>query len=301
MTQTCIATFYKFTPLKRLKALRAELLDFCKSEGIRGTILIGTEGINSTVAGPAMSINALLSHLRKCKEFQGLEAKFSYSNKSPFHRMKVRIKKEIVTLGVTGIDPAKTTGRRVTAAEWNALISNPEVVVLDVRNTYETRVGMFKGSIDPGIKTFRDFPQFVKSNLNPKKNRRIAMFCTGGIRCEKAAAWMLAEGFEEVSQLDGGILKYIEETAEGESLWQGGCFVFDHRVGVDRALAPGGYEMCPSCRWPVTAKDHKHADYEQGVSCPHCRSSLTEKKIASSRERHKQIKLAEARGIKHLG
>ncbi|MCH8172871.1 MAG: rhodanese-related sulfurtransferase [Proteobacteria bacterium] len=301
MTQTCIAAFYKFTPLKRLKALRAELLDFCNARGIRGTILIGHEGINSTVAGEEKNINALLSHLRKCKEFQGLEAKFSYSNKSPFHRMKVRIKKEIVTLGVTGINPAKLTGRRVTAAEWNALISDPGVVVLDTRNTYETRVGSFRGAIDPGIKTFRDFPQFVKSHLDPDKHKRIAMFCTGGIRCEKAAAWMLAEGFEEVSQLDGGILKYIEETPEGESLWRGDCFVFDHRVGVDEALAPGGYEMCPSCRWPVTKEDQKHADYEQGVSCPHCRKDLSQAKLSSSRERHRQIKLAEKRGTKHLG
>ncbi len=301
MSQTCIATFYKFTSLKGLKVLRGELLDFCKVKGIKGTILIGTEGINSTVAGPEGAIRALLSHLRNLEEFQGLVAKYSCAERSPFHRLKVRLKKEIVTLGIAGIDPVKRTGRHVPASEWDALITDPEVVVLDTRNTYETRVGTFRGAIDPGIKTFREFPEFVKTHLKSEKHKRIAMFCTGGIRCEKAAAWMLKEGFEEVSQLDGGILKYIEETPEGEGLWQGDCFVFDHRVGVDEALAPGGYEMCPSCRWPVTAENRKHADYEQGVSCPHCRKHLSEKKIASSRERHRQIKLAEARGEKHLG
>lgn len=301
MNQTRIATFYKFTPLKGLRALRGELKDFCQTHGIRGTILISPEGINATVAGPEESIGALLSHLKNREEFQGLEAKYSSAEKTPFHRMKVRIKSAIVTLGVTGIDPVKSTSRHVPADQWNALITDPEVVVLDVRNTYETKVGGFRGAVDPGIKTFRDFPAFVKTTLDPKKHPRIAMFCTGGIRCEKAAAWMLDVGFKEVSQLDGGILKYIEEIPADESLWQGDCFVFDHRVGVDEALAPGNYEMCPSCRWPVSAEDRKHGDYEQGVSCPHCRTSLSEEKIASSRERHRQMKLAEARGTKHLG
>lgn len=296
-----IAAFYKFVPLKGLKALREELLALCNQEGIKGTILLSHEGINSTVAGPRAGIEALLKFLKKHKGLDGLEAKFAESDAMPFHRMKVRLKKEIVTLGVPGVEPAQMTGPHIQAKDWNAIISDPETLVLDTRNDYETRIGTFKSALVPPIETFRDFPKYVEDNLDPEKHKQIAMFCTGGIRCEKAAAYMLQKGFKNVVQLDGGILKYIEETPEAESLWQGDCFVFDGRVGVDRDLGAGAWEMCPSCRWPLTPKETQHPDYEEGVSCPHCKSSLTEKKIASSRERHKQIKLAEKRGTKHLG
>lgn len=296
-----IAAFYKFVPLSGLKAFREELWALCNKEGIKGTILLSAEGINSTVAGPKGSIDALLDFLRKHKGLAGLEAKFAEYDTLPFHRMKVRLKKEIVTLGVPGIDPAKLTGPHISSDQWNEIISDPETLVLDTRNDYETKIGTFKGAVVPPLETFRDFPKYVEDNLDPKKHKNIAMFCTGGIRCEKASAYMLQKGFKNVVQLEGGILKYIEETPEDESLWQGDCFVFDGRVGVDQELGAGELEMCPSCRWPLTPEDIDHPDYEEGVSCPQCRSSLSEQKIASSRERHKQIKLAEKRGTKHLG
>ncbi len=300
MSNHTIAAFYKFTPLTGLPGWREVLLAFCQDLGLKGIILIGHEGINSTVAGPKKSINAFLTWLQKHEEFQGISAKFSECEAAPFRRLRVRIKKEIVTLGVPGIDPSKATGTRIPPAEWNALMRDPGVAVIDARNVYETKVGSFEGALVPALKTFRDFPDFVKNTLDPTKHKRIAMFCTGGIRCEKASAYLISEGFQDVVQLDGGILKYIEEVPEEESLWRGDCFVFDGRMAVDSTLAEGDYEMCPSCRWPVTREEKLSAAYEEGVSCPNCKDKLSEKRFERSRERHKQIKLANARGEKHL-
>lgn len=301
MSKLKIAAFYKFVPLAGLEALKAKILSLCNDEEILGTILLGHEGINGTVAGPPAGIDALIKNLQARPEFSDLAPKYADNETQPFLRMKVRLKKEIVTLGVKGVEPAKMTGPHIPSAEWNEVISDPETLVLDTRNKYETMIGTFKGALDPKLENFRDFPKFVEDNLDPKKHKKVAMFCTGGIRCEKASAYMIQKGFKDVVQLDGGILKYIEDMPEDESLWQGGCFVFDGRVGVDQDLSAGNWGMCPSCRNPLNPEDLKHPDFEEGVSCPGCRSSLTEKKLASSRERHKQIKLAKERGTKHLG
>ncbi len=296
-----IAAFYKFAPLMGLEDLQNALLKLCAEQEILGTILIGDEGINGTVGGPAAGVDTLIKYLKSRPELSDLAPKYSENDGLPFRRMKVRIKPEIVTLGVPGVAPAKMTGAHISAKNWNEVISDPETIVIDTRNRYETKIGSFKGAIDPKIDNFRDFPKFIEDNLDPKKHTKVAMFCTGGIRCEKASAYMLQKGFKDVVQLNGGILKYVEEMPEDESLWDGDCFVFDYRVGVNPELEAAGYEMCPSCRWPLTTEEKGHPDYEEGVSCQNCRGSLTEAKLASSRERHKQIQLAEKRGTKHLG
>ena len=301
MTRTVVAALYKFTPLDGLKKLQAELQEVCDKNTVCGTLLIAHEGINGTIAGSRTGIDRVLHALRRHAGLQDLEHKESFAETQPFYRMKVRIKKEIVTMGVDGIDPNETVGTYVSPEEWNRIIAEPDTVVIDTRNDYEVKIGTFKNAVNPGTESFREFPGYVQKQLNPKKNKKVAMFCTGGIRCEKASAYMKKLGFEEVYHLKGGILKYLEKIPEAKSLWEGECFVFDQRVAVKHGLEPGSYILCPSCRHPVSAADQRSRKYIEGVACPGCYDKISDERKARSAERHKQMKLAEKRGEKHIG
>jgi UPF0176 protein len=296
-----VAAVYKFVKLSDCAALRAPLLAQCDALGITGTLLLAEEGINGTIAGTRSSIDKILAYLRSDPRLADLEHKESAADQPPFYRMKVKLKKEIVTMGVPGIDPTERVGRYVRPQDWNALISDPGVVLIDTRNDYEVEVGTFKGAVDPRITTFREFPEYVKTHFDPEKQPRVAMFCTGGIRCEKASAYMLQQGFPEVYHLQGGILKYLEHVPAEQSLWQGECFVFDQRVAVGQGLAPGHYELCYGCSRPITAEEKASPKYQAGVSCPHCYDSLTPEKRAAALERQKQVELARLRGEAHIG
>ena len=281
--------------------MREPLLARCDTLGITGTLLLAEEGINGTIAGTRSGIDQILAYLRSDPRLADLEHKESAAELPPFYRMKVKLKKEIVTMGVPGIDPTGLVGHYVKPEDWNALISDPDVLLIDTRNDYEVDVGTFKGALDPRITTFREFPEYVKNNIDPRQKPRIAMFCTGGIRCEKASAYMLQQGFSEVYHLQGGILKYLEKVPAEQSLWQGECFVFDQRVAVGQGLAPGHYELCYGCSRPITAEEKASPKYQAGVSCPHCYDSLTPEKRAAAMERQKQVTLAAERGNHHIG
>jgi UPF0176 protein len=301
MNRLVVAAIYKFVKLADCAALREPLLAQCEKLGIAGTLLLAEEGINGTIAGTRSGIDKLLAYLRSDPRLVDLEHKVSTADHPPFYRMKVKLKKEIVTMGVPGIDPTEQVGQYVKPEEWNALISEPDVLLIDTRNDYEVEVGTFKGAVDPHITTFREFPEYVKKHFDPKKQPRVAIFCTGGIRCEKASAYMLQQGYPEVYHLQGGILKYLENVPAEESLWQGECFVFDQRVAVGQGLTPGHYELCYGCSRPITAEEKASPKYQAGVSCPHCYDSLTPEKRSAALERQKQVELARQRGEKHIG
>lgn len=296
-----VAALYRFARLPQFEALREPLLDQCVSFGIRGTLLLASEGINGTVAGTREGIDLLLAYLKAIPELAQIDHKESFCDELPFYRMKVKLKKEIVTMGVEGIDPQVTVGRYVEPKDWNALITDPDVLLVDTRNDYEVEIGTFKGALDPNTTTFREFPEYVKNNLDPQKQKKVAMFCTGGIRCEKATAYMIEQGYDEVFHLKGGILKYLEEVPEAESLWQGECFVFDNRVSVNHKLEKGDYDQCHGCRFPITEQDKRDARYVAGVSCPRCHDLLTEDQRMRFSERQKQIQLAKQRQQVHIG
>jgi len=296
-----VAALYKFVHLPDFRELRGPLLDTCRANRIKGTLLLAEEGLNGTIAGTRSGIDAVLAYLGKDPRFPGLEHKESWVDAMPFYRMKVKLKKEIVTMGVPAVDPNRRVGVRVDPTQWNDLISDPAVLVLDTRNQYEYDIGTFRNAVSPSTRTFREFPAFVKNNLDPVKHKKIAMFCTGGIRCEKATSYLLEQGFDEVYHLRGGILKYLEAVKPEENLWQGECFVFDGRVAVDQNLERGSHEMCYSCRMPLTPEDRKSAAYEAGVSCPHCHTTLTEGKRTRLRERMRQVQLARSRNEQHIG
>ncbi|MBL1140821.1 MAG: rhodanese-related sulfurtransferase [Proteobacteria bacterium] len=296
-----VAAMYKFVRLPDYETIQPQLLEFCRSQNIKGTLLLAEEGINGTVTGSRESIDALLNYLKSDKRLETLEHKESLSDELPFHRMKVKLKKEIVTMGQPNIKPIESEDVRVDPKDWNALISDPEVLVIDTRNEYEYQIGSFKNAISPDTINFREFPAYVKQELDPEKNKKVAMFCTGGIRCEKASAYMLEQGFEEVYQLNGGILKYLEEVTEDESLWEGECFVFDSRVSVDHQLAEGSYNQCFACRRPVSEEEMQSDHYIVGVSCPRCVEETTEQQRQNFAERQKQVELAEQRHEKHIG
>ena len=296
-----VAALYHFTPFPDPATLRQPLLDLCLAEGVRGTLLLAREGINGTIAGPRAGIDRVLAHIRSLPGCADLEWKEATADQMPFGRMKVRLKAEIVTMGQPDIDPRRSVGRYVAPQDWNDLIHQPDVVLIDTRNDYEVAIGTFEGAIDPGTRTFRDFPAWWAQNAERFHNKRVAMFCTGGIRCEKSTNFLIGEGVPEVFHLKGGILKYLEEMPEDKSLWQGECFVFDQRVAVKHALAEGSYILCPSCRHPVGPEDIKSEKYIEGIACPHCHDSLSAERKARSAERQKQIALAEARGEKHIG
>ncbi len=296
-----VAAFYHFAELEDYEALRAPLLQRCEDLGLLGTILLAREGINGTVAGPERGVMRLLERLREDPRLAGLNAKFSWAHEPPFYRMKVRLKKEIVSLGVPGVDPRKAVGEYVAPADWNALIRRDDVRLVDTRNDYEVHLGTFAGAEDPATRSFRDFPAWVADNLDPERDEHVAMFCTGGIRCEKSTAYLKSLGFRNVYHLEGGILNYLEQVDSSDSLWEGDCFVFDNRVTVDHQLREGDLEVCPACRMPVTEEDRQSPKFELHVSCPKCFDRLTPERREGLLERARQIELAEQRGEKHLG
>lgn len=294
-----VAALYKFVSLPDYEALREPLLQTLLDNDIKGTLLLAEEGINGTVSGTRAGIDGLLTWFRQDARLADIDHKESFCDEQPFYRTKVKLKKEIVTLGVPGVDPNQQVGTYVEPQDWNALISDPEVLLIDTRNDYEVAIGTFEGAIDPQTKSFREFPDYIKANFDPAKHKKVAMFCTGGIRCEKASSYMLGEGFAEVFHLKGGILKYLEEVPQAQSKWQGDCFVFDNRVTVRHDLSEGDYDQCHACRNPISAVDRQSEHYSPGISCPHCWDSLPEKTRQAARERQKQIEIAQARNLPH--
>lgn len=296
-----VAALYHFTRFADPAALRGPLLALAEGEGVRGSLLLAPEGINGTIAGPRGGIDAVIAHIRALPGCAGLEWKESTAAEMPFGRMKVRLKREIVTMGQPAVDPRAAVGHYVQPQDWNALISAPDVVVIDTRNDYEVAIGTFEGAIDPGTRSFRDFPRWWQENAHRFHNKRVAMFCTGGIRCEKSTNYLLSQGVEDVFHLKGGILKYLEDVPEAESLWRGDCFVFDGRVSLRHGLKQGDYDSCHACRRPVSPADKAHPSFEQGVSCPHCIDEYSDADRTRFRERERQMRLAAQRGERHLG
>lgn len=296
-----VAALYKFVRLGDFEQLREPLLALMLAQDVRGTLLLANEGINGTIAGPRAGIDTVLGWLREDPRLADLEHKESFHDAHPFLRTKVKLKKEIVTMGVEGIDPNRTVGTYLSPQEWNAVISDPETLLIDTRNDYEVEVGTFKGAINPETRTFREFPEYVKETLDPARHKKVAMFCTGGIRCEKSTAYLKEQGFEEVYHLKGGILKYLEEMPKEESLWEGECFVFDERVTVDHDLNPGEFDQCHACRRPISEEEKASEKFQLGVSCPKCFDESAPEQKARFAERQKQIELARARGRQHRG
>lgn len=296
-----VAALYHFTKFPDPAAVQGPLLAACEAAGIKGTLLLAREGINGTIAGTRAGIDAVLAHIRALPGCAGLEWKESTADEMPFGRMKVRLKKEIVTMGQPDVDPTASVGHYVEAKDWNALIASPDVAVIDTRNDYEVEIGTFDGAVDPQTKSFRDFPAWWRENAHRFHNKRIAMFCTGGIRCEKSTNFLISEGVDQVFHLKGGILKYLEDVPADESLWQGECFVFDKRVSLGHGLVQGDYDLCHACRRPLSAEDKRRPEFEEGVSCHRCLAEYTDADRDRFRERQHQVELAEKRGESHFG
>ena len=295
-----VISFYKFVKINNPKKLRKSLLDILLNEDVVGTFLIAKEGINATVSGSDISLKKIMKFLDKQKGFNDIEYKHSCSIKRVFKRLKIKVKDEIVALGKKEIDPSKTTGNYIEPRNWNKLIADPDVLLIDTRNTYEIKIGTFLGAEKPNIKNFRDFPNFVKKKLNSKKNQKIAMFCTGGIRCEKASSYLLEKGFKDVYQLKGGILKYLEQNTKKNSRFKGECFVFDERVSVNKKLKNGKYQQCYACRMPISKDDISSIHYKKGISCPHCFSKTSKRQKNRFAERQNQINLSFLKNIDHF-
>jgi UPF0176 protein len=298
-----VAALYRFASFAQPEVLQTQIADWCAEHKLKGTILVATEGVNGTVAGTEAGIDAVVAHLRTLPGCDELDVKYSRATEMPFYRMKVRVKKEIVTMGVAGIDPKRAVGTYVQPEDWNALISDPDTILIDTRNDYEVAIGTFEGAIDPQTKTFRDFPEWFRENREEMvaEGKKFAMFCTGGIRCEKSTAFLKAEGIDEVYHLEGGILRYLETVPEAESKWQGECFVFDERVSVRHGLELGEMELCHACRRPISQDDKASQQFVEGVSCPACYAERSEDDRARFAERQKQIALAKKRGEQHIG
>ncbi|MDG2472555.1 MAG: rhodanese-related sulfurtransferase [Pseudomonadales bacterium] len=296
-----VAALYKFVALPDYRELREPLLNACLNAGVKGTLLLATEGINGTIAGSRLAIDEVLAYLKSDARFNDIDHKESLDSELPFYRMKVKLKKEIVTMGREGIDPKILVGHYVEPQDWNALISDPEVTVIDTRNHYECDIGSFEGAINPQTTTFKEMPAFVDKQLDPAEHKKVAMFCTGGIRCEKSTAYLLEQGFDEVYHLKGGVLKYLEEVPKEQSLWLGECFVFDNRVAVDHDLNVGSYDQCHGCRHPITEAQKNSPHYQRGVCCPLCYDWLTIDQKQRFAERQKQIDLAVDRNESHIG
>lgn len=296
---TC--ALYKFVALPNYGSIRHPLLEIMTDNQVFGTLLLAAEGINGTISGTRIGIDSVLNWLAQQPGLENIDTKESYSDNIPFYRTKVKLKKEIVTMGVEGIDPNQVVGTYVKPADWNELISDPDVLVVDTRNDYEVEIGTFKDAINPKTKSFREFPAWATENISADKNKKIAMFCTGGIRCEKSTAFMREQGFDEVYHLEGGILKYLEEIPKDQTLWQGECFVFDNRVAVDHDLKRGSYDQCHACRMPITEEEKNLDSYQEGLSCHHCFGTLSEEQKQRFAQRQKQMQLAKARGEEHIG
>ena len=305
MPKYLTAALYKFVSLPDYRDLQAPLLAVCETRKVKGTLLLAEEGINGTVAGLPEDIHALLDYLRNDAIFQGrladLEHKESWADRMPFYRMKVRLKQEIVKLGVPEVKPSEMAGTYVRPEDWNALISDPDVIVVDTRNDYEVAIGTFKGAVNPHTKSFTELPDWVAQAKSLREKRKVAMFCTGGIRCEKSTAYLRSQGFDEVYHLQGGILKYLETVPPEDSLWQGECFVFDERVSVGHGLKQGDFQLCRACRYPLSAQDRQSPHYRLGVSCAHCHDKTTPEQKEAFAERQRQVELAEQRRQAHIG
>lgn len=301
MPEFLTAAFYKFVELQDFAELKAPLLRCCESNHVQGTILLAKEGVNGSIAGIKHDVYAVLDFLRSDARLADLPHKESFSQKRPFYRMKVRLKQEIIKMGVPEIDPAQKVGKYVKPKDWNKLLEDPNVVVIDVRNDYEIAIGSFKGAINPHTKSFSELPEWLEKQALLANKPKIAMFCTGGIRCEKSTALLRHEGFEEVFHLQGGILSYLESVPEEESQWQGDCFVFDERVAVGHGLQPGRYELCRACRNPISQEDMASELFVPGLSCPHCYGSKTDAQQQRLAERQRQIELAKGRNQVHIG
>ncbi len=301
MSTYFVAAFYLFTPLDELESLQASVRRCCEDNDVRGIVLLAPEGINSTIAGSRDGVLAVLDHLRADPRLADLKWKESHAASPPFRKLRVRLKQEIVTMGVPGVDPRDLVGTYVKPEDWNALISDPEIVVIDTRNDYEVEIGTFKDAVNPDIESFRQLPAWLEANLDPASKPKVAMFCTGGIRCEKSTSLLKRAGVDEVYHLDGGILKYLEQVPEPESLWEGECFVFDERVSVGHGLATGPHELCRACRFPLGPDDKQSSLYTEGVSCPRCHDRTTDEQKQRFADRQQQVELSRSRGERHLG
>lgn len=301
MNEVTICALYKFVALENYADLHAPLITCMRDNQVKGTILLAQEGVNGTIAGSQQGVEQVLAFLEKEEKLKPISVKNSFHQENPFQRSKVKLKKEIVTMGVEGVDPTHVVGTYIKPKDWNALIGQPDVLLVDTRNDYEVEIGTFENAINPNTQSFRQFPEYVKNNLDRKKHKKVAMFCTGGIRCEKSTAYLKEQGFEEVYHLEGGILKYLEEVPQESSKWQGECFVFDERVAVNHDLNRGKYDQCFACRYPITENDKLHSHYVKGLSCHRCHDKLTDEQRSRFAEREKQIQLAKARGEEHIG
>lgn len=301
MSNITVCAMYRFVDLPRYEEIRQPLLDQMNTLDVKGTLLLASEGINGTVSGTSEAIESLLTWLRSIPEFSDIDYKLSFDEEQPFYRTKVKLKKEIVTMGVEGIDPKRVVGTYVKPKDWNALINDPDVLLIDTRNDYEYEIGTFEGAVNPNTESFREFPKYVDDHLDPAKHKKVAMFCTGGIRCEKSTAFLKEKGFDEVYHLEGGILKYLEEVPKSDTTWKGDCFVFDNRVAVNHDLEKSAYDQCHACRLPITEEDKEHEHYRKGVSCPRCFGKHSPNQLKRFEERQKQIDLAKARGEDHIG
>ena len=301
--QITVISFYKFVNWGGVSKRKKDLESFCKKRGILGTVILANEGINATISGRDKAINEVVEFLKADTHLHDLKPKYSYTSGKTFARMKVKIKKEVVTMGVSDINPSETTGQHINNEQWNALINDPDTLVIDTRNQYEYSIGTFKNAINPETNSFREFPKWIDEKLEELMidKKRVAMFCTGGIRCEKASSLMIKNGCDDVYQLDGGVIKYLEEVNEGESLWDGECFVFDDRVSIKQGLLEGNFSLCHACRMPINEKDIASDEYAEGISCPNCYGTHSEDRKKRFSERQKQIKLAKERGEKHIG
>ena len=298
---TAVAALYRFVRLDDYESMREPLLNFCTERGVKGTLLLAHEGVNGTISGGKTAIADVLSYLRSDERLTDLDCKFSYHEERPFLRMKVKLKREIVTMGLAGVDPNQSVGRYASPEEWNELVDDPECLVIDTRNDYEVEIGSFRGAINPGTKSFRDFPAWVDEHLDPQKHKKVAMFCTGGIRCEKSTSLLVSKGFDDVWHLKGGILNYLEQTPEASTRWEGECFVFDSRVAVNHQLEKGQYDQCFACRFPLDDAQKESPQYVPGVSCPRCHDAHSADQKKRFSERQRQMALSRQRGEVHLG
>jgi len=300
-TQYVTCALYKFVALPNYGSIRHPLLKVMTDNQVYGTLLLAAEGINGTISGTRENIDSVLHWIGQQPGLENIDTKESFDDEIPFYRTKVKLKKEIVTMGVEGIDPRQVVGTYVKPEDWNDLISDPDVLVVDTRNDYELQIGTFKNAIAPKTTSFREFPEWANNNIDRTSNKKIAMFCTGGIRCEKSTAYMKEQGFDQVYHLEGGILKYLEKVPKDQSLWQGECFVFDNRVAVDQDLKRGSYDQCHACRMPITEQEKNLDSYQEGLSCHHCYGILSEEQKQRFAQRQKQVQLAKARGEEHIG